>query len=78
MTTPHEQHDECQSQFVSYKWFSWALISVLIAIITVSVAAAVNITEIKSVAHTNKEKLNRLEDILDYKLDKIIELINED
>jgi len=75
MTTPHEQHNECQTQFVTYKWFSWAMASLLISLITLSVVAAVNVTEVRSTTINNKERIINIEQKLERKLDRIIELV---
>lgn len=77
MTTPHEQFDECNSNFVSYRWFSVSLVSLIISILAISVAAAVRFTSIDERSLNNKERIEKVEDTVNRKLDIIIEEIRK-
>ena len=75
MTTPHEQYNECVKQFVSFQWFVYAIVAVLITLVSISVAASVNFTEVKDRSIENADKIDRMEVRMDKKLDQILSIV---
>lgn len=60
-------------RFVSYKWFTWALATVLAAMITVTAIGASSISTTKEKAANNAKQIEKI----DKKLDKILDILME-
>jgi hypothetical protein len=72
-----EQYEDCAKEFVSYRKFLSAVLGMILTILSITVAATISFTEVKERSLANKERISSMEEKLDKKLDKIIEVLGK-
>lgn len=78
MTPNQESHiEECSRVFVQWKWFTSALLGILISIITIAAVSASTVSKVDERTISNREHINRLEGRVDKKLDRIMDMLEK-
>ena len=77
--TPHQEShvEECSRVFVQWKWFTTAIIVLLIGIITITAISASTVSKVDERSLSNKSDISRLEQRVDKKLDRIMDVLEQ-
>lgn len=68
--------EECSKVFISWRWGVGILVGMIITIMSLSAMVGAKAATLQSTVTTNTERIDKVETVLDSKMDKIIERLD--